>query len=267
MPAIPKPPSPSSSRDKFIWAISQQESGGNYKAVGPNISGDHAYGKYQVMGSNIPSWTKAALGHSLTIQQFLNDPGAQEATVAYKLGGYYDRYGPAGAAAMWYSGQPDPSKTYGDPPVYKYVQSVLSIMNGAPANVPAGGAASATDAGYGSTDKPADCLVGFSVGIGYVCVLTKGQGRAVAGALLLAAGGVVTGAGLIILAAYGLKKSGALDAAASAAAVIPGAGGLAAKAAGAAGAVKRTPEQAAASHRRKKQARAAKKSESESEGS
>lgn len=95
-----------------------------------------------------------------------------------------------------------------------------------------GGSTDATQALF-STDKPADCLVGFPIGVGYVCLLTKGQARAVAGGLLLAAGGIVSGAGLLILAAYGLRKSGALDAAASAAAVIPGAGPLAAKAAGA----------------------------------
>ena len=44
-------------------AIAYEESGGNYRALGkPTASGDRAYGKYQVMGSNIPQWTKEALG-------------------------------------------------------------------------------------------------------------------------------------------------------------------------------------------------------------
>lgn len=244
---------PASSRDAFIWAISQQESGGNYKAVGPNVHGDHAYGKYQVMGANIPSWTKAALGHSLTIQQWLNDPQAQEKTVAHKLGGYYAKYGAAGAAAMWYSGQPDPNKTYGTPPVRTYVRSVLALMARAPANagkgLPKGGDGTQTDnvnpgpveaASYKDDPK---CLVGMDIPVvGGVCVLTKGQARAIEGALLLVAGGLVAAAGLIILASYGLKATGALDGVAKAAQVVPGAGGLAARAMSASSALKSGPK-------------------------
>lgn len=243
-----------SSQDAFIWAISQQESGGNYKAVGPNINGDHAYGKYQVMGSNIASWTKEALGHSLTIQQWLNDPGAQEQTIAHKLGGYYAKYGAAGAAAMWYSGQPDPNKTYGNPPVYQYVRSVLALMGRAPANAgsglpkdtggsagdSSGGTATATQASYQDNPK---CLVGFDIPlVGGVCLLTKGQARAIEGALLLIAGGIVAAGGLIILSAYGLKATGVLGSVASAAQVIPGAGGIAARAASASGALSAGPK-------------------------
>lgn len=74
-----------------------------------------------------------------------------------------------------------------------------------------------------SDSKPADCLFGVSLPIvGYTCILTKGNGRAIVGTLLVTAGGIVGGVGLIILAAYGLKRSGALDQAAAAAAVVPG---------------------------------------------
>src|SRR5688500_8767678 len=44
-------------------AIAGIESGGRYNAIGPRTkNGDRAYGKYQVMGNNVPVWTKAALG-------------------------------------------------------------------------------------------------------------------------------------------------------------------------------------------------------------
>lgn len=112
--------------EAFFWAISTQESGGNYKAVGPSVQGGHhAYGKYQVMDYNIPSWTKKYLGHSMTPSQYLADPAAQEAVARGVLQGYYKSYGAKGAAAMWYSGQSNPNKTYGNPPVYKYVNSVM----------------------------------------------------------------------------------------------------------------------------------------------
>lgn len=262
MPAIPKPAAKkkattsSSGEDAFLWAIGQQESGGGYKRVN---SSSGALGKYQVMPYHLKGgneWAGRTFGRAVSRTEFLNSPAMQEQMAHKILGGYYRSHGPAGAAALWYSGQSDPTKTYGNPPVYKYVNSVLALMRRAPKNagdVPgdvsggsggSGGSSSgdATQAGFGSTDKPADCLFGFSVGVGYVCVLTKGQGRALLGSLLLVAGGIVSAGGLIILSAYGLKKSGALDQVAAAAAVVPGAGGLAAKAASGSAKLKAGPK-------------------------
>lgn len=110
----------------FLWSLTQQESGGNYRAVGVWVGGDRAYGRYQVMGANIPSWTAKHYGRRLTPQQFLHNNAAQDAVVRGVLGGYYRRYGARGAASMWYSGQPNWRKTYGNPPVYRYVNSVMS---------------------------------------------------------------------------------------------------------------------------------------------
>lgn len=116
--------------EAFLWSLTQQESGGNYGAVGPWVGSDRAYGRYQVMGANIPSWTAKYYGRRLTPQEYLNNRAAQDAVVRGVLGGYYNRYGAAGAAAMWYSGQSNPNKTYGNPPVYRYVQSVLNRAGG-----------------------------------------------------------------------------------------------------------------------------------------
>ena len=50
-------------------AIAKIESGGKYDMLGPvTKTGDRAYGKYQVMGANIPSWTKETLGREMTPQ-------------------------------------------------------------------------------------------------------------------------------------------------------------------------------------------------------
>jgi len=97
---------------KLISAIGQYESGGNYKALGPVIpsgayEGDRAYGKYQVMGKNIPSWTKQALGYSMTPQQFLADTDAQDKVAEHFIGANLDKYGtPEDVAAVWLSGRP-----------------------------------------------------------------------------------------------------------------------------------------------------------------
>jgi len=117
--------------EAFFWAISEQESHGRYGAVGPSVQGGHhAYGKYQVMDYNIPSWTRQFYGQTLTVQQFLNSPKAQEAVARGQLHSYYNRYGARGAAAMWYSGKPNPNATFGNPPVYKYVNSVMGHAGG-----------------------------------------------------------------------------------------------------------------------------------------
>lgn len=116
--------------EQFFRAIAEQESGARYNAVGVWVRGDRAYGKYQVMGANIPSWTKQYLGKSLTPQQFLNSPSAQEKVARGRLLSYWKKYGARGAASAWYSGNPDwhmstKSQT-GGPSIKTYVDQVLA---------------------------------------------------------------------------------------------------------------------------------------------
>lgn len=88
---------------------SNAESGGpegNYRAVGPPArSGDRAYGRYQVMGGNIPEWTEQYYGQRLTPQQFLSNPQAQDAVYRGKFGEYLGKYGPEGAHRAWFAGE------------------------------------------------------------------------------------------------------------------------------------------------------------------
>jgi len=84
---------------------------GDYGALGPEVkrkSGvDRAYGKYQVMGANIPSWTKQALGRSLTPDEFLASPEAQEAVFEDQFTRNFKKYGTIeDAASVWFSGRP-----------------------------------------------------------------------------------------------------------------------------------------------------------------
>lgn len=89
----------------YAKAIQSIESGGNYKALGPlTSSGDRAYGAYQIMGANVPSWTKQVLGQSLTPQQFLGNSAAQDAVFEKIFGGYVSKYGASGAAQAWFGG-------------------------------------------------------------------------------------------------------------------------------------------------------------------
>jgi hypothetical protein len=88
-------------------AISEQESDGDYRAKGKILkSGDRAYGKYQIMGRNVPSWTKEALGRSLTPEEFLEDTEAQDLTARYKVHNLLSKYSEEQVAAIWLSGKP-----------------------------------------------------------------------------------------------------------------------------------------------------------------
>jgi hypothetical protein len=116
--------------EAFLWSLTQQESGGNYKAVGVWVGGDRAYGRYQVMGANVGPWTAKYYGRRLTPQEFLNSPEAQDAVVRGVLGGYVKKYGYRGAASAWYSGNPNLHNSTraqpGGPSIKGYVDSVMS---------------------------------------------------------------------------------------------------------------------------------------------
>ena len=124
--------------EQFFSAIVQQESGGNYGAIGPMTSYGHAYGKYQVLGSNIPSWTKTYYGKSLTPQQFLNNRAAQDAVARGKLQSYWNKYGARGAAAAWYGGpgsannHMSTASQQGGPSIKDYVDNVIKNAGGYP---------------------------------------------------------------------------------------------------------------------------------------
>lgn len=93
----------------FRKAIAQQESGGDYDARGTwldmSYGRDRAYGKYQVMGNNIPSWTQDVLGKAMTPKEFLRDHQAQEQVARAKLWGAYKSFEtPKEAAMSWFAG-------------------------------------------------------------------------------------------------------------------------------------------------------------------
>lgn len=123
-------------------AIAGIESGGRYGALGPVTDrGDRAFGKYQVMGANIPSWTKEALGRSMTPAEFLASPEAQERVFETQFGKSVAKYGnPADAASVWFSGRPlakagNASDVLGTT-VPQYAQKFMAAYEGG-ANTPA----------------------------------------------------------------------------------------------------------------------------------
>lgn len=97
----------SGSFGRFLRAISGRESGGNYNARNADSG---ALGKYQIMPGNIPSWSREALGRSVSASQFARSPQLQEQIAQYKLRQYYQKWGPEGAAVAWYAGPGNASK-------------------------------------------------------------------------------------------------------------------------------------------------------------
>lgn len=218
--------------DEFLAAEREQESGGDYKVV--NSIG--AAGAYQIMGYHIADWSKAALGHSISEAEFLSHPAEQDAIARYEFAPVYKKYGPAGAAAWWYSGQTDPTKTYGNPPVYEYVREVLARIGKAgtvTGGKSGGGSTSQTDDTSGSTVTTAGLqqagydavinLTPFGIPLnpfklpgwlaGKLGDAAGGVGGAVGGAMwdalgpiILAGLGIAAGAGIVLIGLYVTAK-------------------------------------------------------------
>jgi len=105
-PGIAAPVAPSGAAPDYSKAIAGIESGGAYDKLGPQTkTGDRAYGKYQVMGANVPEWTTQVLGKPMTPEQFVANPDAQEAVFKAKFGDYVQKFGPEGAAKAWFAGE------------------------------------------------------------------------------------------------------------------------------------------------------------------
>lgn len=120
--------------EAFLWSLTQQESGGDWHALGVVLDmpygKDRAYGRYQVMGANVPSWTAKYYGRRLTPEEFRYNKAAQEAVVRGRLKEYVDKYGYRGAASAWYSGDASLHMSTraqpGGPSIKEYVDSVMN---------------------------------------------------------------------------------------------------------------------------------------------
>lgn len=96
---------------RLIYAITQKESGGNYKAINPHSG---ALGWAQVMPENIAPWSKEILGYAITPRMFLRSPELQRKIVVGKVNKYLAQESAKGytgvilmrrVAALWYSGR------------------------------------------------------------------------------------------------------------------------------------------------------------------
>lgn len=92
---------------KIAQSLGAIESSGNYNAIGPRVNNDNAFGKYQIMGYNIPKWSKQALGREVSTEEFRNDPNLQDRVAMYQINSYLQQgYSPQDVASLWLSGRP-----------------------------------------------------------------------------------------------------------------------------------------------------------------
>lgn len=115
-------------------AIAKVESSGRYDAVSPvNRNGERAYGKYQILASNIPVWTKQLLGKSVSVQEFLGNPVIQDIVAELKIAELLKKHGnAANVASVWFSGRPLKGNTSTDitgVSVPSYVKKVLNNLS------------------------------------------------------------------------------------------------------------------------------------------
>lgn len=98
-----------------LEALAKIESAGSggYKAVGPVVKtgmykGQRAYGRYQVMESNIGPWSREVMGRPYTKEEWMeNKDGVQDKVTASRMAASYHKYGTwEDAASVWFTGQP-----------------------------------------------------------------------------------------------------------------------------------------------------------------
>lgn len=97
--------------DALRDAVIAKESGGDSTARNADSG---ALGKGQILPSNIPSWSKEALGREVSLQEFRNNPGIQMAIINHRFlrmandiigAGYSGDEAIRRIAAIWYSGK------------------------------------------------------------------------------------------------------------------------------------------------------------------
>ncbi len=91
--------------EAYKKVVAGNESAGYNNPYGAVNQGSGALGKYQVMPANVPAWSKAALGHSVTPAEFLASPEIQEKVFEKIFGDMTKKYGNLqDALSEWHSG-------------------------------------------------------------------------------------------------------------------------------------------------------------------
>ena len=106
---------PEADIDRATAALKFLESGGKkdpYKTKGKKVTkgqykGEQAIGAYGVMESNVPLFTSKYYGEELTVEEFINNPKAQDEVAKEFILQNYQKYGNLeDAISTWFTGDP-----------------------------------------------------------------------------------------------------------------------------------------------------------------
>ena len=114
--------------DRFMKAMGQVESGGNYAARNP-VSG--AYGKYQIMPANWPAWARRYLGDA----NAQPTPANQEIVAAGKMRSLYRGLDSWQRVAYWWLTGSSQATGWSDRAT-RYVDKVMTIYERTPSATP-----------------------------------------------------------------------------------------------------------------------------------
>ena len=90
---------------KYAAAIRKIESTNRYHITANAGRGRTALGAYQILDSNLASWSRAALGRSVSQAEFMRSPQLQDRVFHHRFGHYVKKYGAHGAARAWLGGE------------------------------------------------------------------------------------------------------------------------------------------------------------------
>jgi hypothetical protein len=91
--------------DRYAAAIRKIESTNRYHVTANAGNGRTALGAYQILDTNLPSWSKAAVGRVVSRSEFLSSPGLQDKIFRHRFSKYVGKYGAQGAARAWLGGE------------------------------------------------------------------------------------------------------------------------------------------------------------------
>ena len=91
--------------DRYAAAIRKIESTDRYGISVDAGNGRRALGAYQILESNLPSWSKAAVGRQVSASEFLANPKLQDKIFRHRFAQYVSKYGADGAAKAWLGGE------------------------------------------------------------------------------------------------------------------------------------------------------------------
>jgi hypothetical protein len=89
----------------YAAAIRKMESTGRYHITADAGRGRTALGAYQILDTNLASWSRAALGRAVGRHEFLRSPHLQDKVFHHRFGHYVKKYGAHGAARAWLGGE------------------------------------------------------------------------------------------------------------------------------------------------------------------